>query len=457
MKTVVGVRILSRRVVPIGPVASIPYLMPSVADPSASVRSHPHRPVGDAHTEPSVLASLMSAAEWTIDPEVTFLNHGSYGVVPQAVRREQQRLRDLMDNEPVLWFNQHLEQLMDRTRAAVGELLNCSGSDLAPVPNGTYAVATVLHSLDLGPGDEVLITSHEYDATRNELRRLSSQRGFAVAEAKVPFPIRSPDEAYEAVASAIRPSTRVLIVSHLTSATGLLMPVERLVKLARERGVEILVDGAHGPGQVPIDLTSLDPDYYAASCHKWVCSPKGTAFFYARKDKQSRIQPLAMSCRTHNTRDDRAGFLCNFDYVGTGDSTGNLSIPAAITHLNAQRPGGLAQVRQENHDLIVRARKLICDRLGISEPAPESMIGSMASIPLPKTPHWREPKQHSHAVQGPYGDPLWNALAVKHRVQVPVWSHEPTGTRVIRISAHLHNSIEQYERLANALAEELGL
>src|SRR5690606_2375061 len=204
-------------------------------------------------------------------------------------------------------------RLADEARRTVGRLINCAYEHVALVPNATFAVATLLHSVPLLAGDEVLVTDHEYDATMNELGRLSRQKGFSVVKAHVPFPIAGPEAVVEAIAEKITPRTKLIVLSHITSATALIMPAKEIVKLWRERGIRVLVDGAHGPGQIPIDLADMQPDYYAASCHKWLCTPKGTGFFYARPEYHHEIKTLALSCRVHRLRPDRKPFLCDFD------------------------------------------------------------------------------------------------------------------------------------------------
>ncbi len=421
----------------------IPHAAPFERTPAPSRVRAPRPPAGTI-IDPQRLAER---ADWPIEPGLTMLNHGSYGICPVAVRDAQRELRARVDADPVRFFKVDLEALADRARDRVSRLVNAEPDCLALVPNATFAVATVLHGAGLGAGDEVVVTDHEYNATLNELTRLCARTGARVVTAKLPVEGITPVLVVERIMAALSPKTRLVVVSHVTSASALVMPVGEIVREVRARGIDILVDGAHAPGQVPIDLGALRPTYYAASSHKWLCTPKGTGFFYAERDRHASIKPLALSCRVHETRDDRAAFLCDFDYVGTSDYTGNLVTPEAIEHLGAQLPGGLEQLMQRNHDLVVEGCRMIAARTGARMYAPGSMIGSMVGLALPEDP--------APGRACSFEDPIWDALYERHRIQVPVWPLPGVAGRIMRVSAHLYNTLDDYEKLAEALATEL--
>ncbi|MEZ6241977.1 MAG: aminotransferase class V-fold PLP-dependent enzyme [Phycisphaerales bacterium] len=404
------------------------------------------RPPAGAIIDPDRLAAR---AEWPIEPGLTMLNHGSYGICPVAVREAQNELRARMNADPVRFFKVDLEALADRARDRISRLVNAEADCLAMVPNATFAVATVLHGAGLASGDEVLVTDHEYNATLNELTRLCQRTGARVVTAHLPIEGITPQLVVERMLAKITPKTKLVVVSHVTSASAMVMPVHEIVREVRARGIDILVDGAHAPGQVPIDLGAMRPTYYAASSHKWLCTPKGTGFFYAEREKHGSIKPLALSCRVHELRDDRAPFLCDFDYVGTGDYTGNLVTPEAIEHLGAQLPGGLEHLMERNHDLVVEGCRMVAEMTGARFYAPEEMVGSMVGLQLPDNPAPGRPCS--------FEDPIWDALYERHRIQVPVWPLAGVADRIMRVSAHLYNTLEDYERLGGALAEELGL
>ncbi len=398
---------------------------------------------------PALLSSseITERAAWPIEPGLTMLNHGSYGICPVAIRDAQRRLRERMDADPVRFFKADMEALADRARDRVSRLVNADPGCLALVPNATLAMASVLHSIDLQPGDEVLVTNHEYNATLNELGRLCARSGARIVTAELPLLDVSPELVIERIREKLSERTTLVIVSHVASASALVLPIHEIVRTVRERGIDILVDGAHAPGQVPVDLGALRPTYYAASAHKWLCTPKGTGFFYAEADKHGSIQPLALSCRVHDLRDDRAPFLCDFDYVGTNDYTGNLIMPEAIEHLAAQLPGGIDELMRRNRALVIEGSRLVAERTGAVLAAPESMIGSMCGLILPDDPAPGRPTR--------YDDPIWDALLERHRIQVPVWPLAGVARRIMRVSAHLYNTLADYEKLAEALGEEL--
>ncbi len=373
------------------------------------------------------------------------LNNGSYGLTPEVVGAAQRELQRRLEADPVRFFKSDMEFYADDARRALAEFVHVDPENLALVSNGTFAVATVLNNLDLQPGDEILITDHEYMATMNELGKICRQTGAVVKIAPVPFPDVTAESVIESVVGAMNEKTKVVLVSHIASASAIVMPVQEIVDAAKERGIDSFLDGAHTPGQLDLDIGKLDPTWYAASCHKWLATPKGTGFIYTSPNRQRGFKPMVLSCREHEKRDDRRSYLCDFDYVGTNDYTGNLVIPVSIAHMGAQLPGGWDELRSRNHDLVIKGAKLICDAIGIEQRVPESMIGTMVSIPLPGK---CEPGELM-------GEALWDRLYLNHGIQVPIWDLPGVHARVMRVSAQLYNTIEDYEALASALKAEL--
>lgn len=375
------------------------------------------------------------------------LNHGSYGIVPRYVRARQAELRELMDADPVHWFKVELEPRADRARAAIAGLLGCDPEGVTFMPNATFGVATVIQSLDLGAGDEIVATDQEYKATLNELERLNKRRGVVIRIAETNAPKVSDEEIVETTMAQVTDRTRLVIMSHIASNSAIVMPAAELSRRCRERGVAVLIDGAHGPGQVGIDLREMAPTYYAASGHKWLCTPKGSGFLYAEAGAREGITPLALSCRTADVRPERASYLSDFDYIGTGDFTPNLVAPDAIAHLSAQDEGGFAGLQRRNHEMVVEGARRIADRCGIALASGVDRFASMVTIILPS--------RSDGAAGAHYDDPIWDTLIEKWRIQVPVWGLPLTGERVVRVSAHLHNRLGDYDALAEALATEL--
>ncbi|MFA6044373.1 MAG: aminotransferase class V-fold PLP-dependent enzyme [Phycisphaerales bacterium] len=404
------------------------------------------------------------AKHWTLDPSWVFLNHGSFGATPRAVLEEQTRWRGLLEAEPVAFFVEHHEGVMDEVRAALAGFVGCDAADLALIPNASTGVATVAANLRLNPGDEILISAHEYPACQNSLRQAAARHGAKVTYANIPFPCPSPDAVVQAYLDQVTPRTRLALVSHVTSPTGLVLPVETLVKELAAFGVDTLVDGAHAPGMVPtVNLRELGAAYYTANCHKWICSPKGSAFLWVRPDKQAGFRPLVLSNNAEKPRPGRSQFLTEFDYQGTSDYTQAYSIPKAIEFMGREIGAALGgggdvlagwqAVMRHNRELCLRGRDVICKRLGIAPPVPDSMIGSICTMALPSHDEARQAKLAARPSK--YHDALQDALLAKHKIQVPVWGLAGRPERFVRISAQVYNAMAQYEYLAEALAQEL--
>jgi isopenicillin-N epimerase len=387
------------------------------------------------------------ARHWTLDPEIDFLNHGSFGACPRPVLEAQAELRARMERNPVRFLARELEGLFDEARSALGAFVGADADDLAFVPNATSGVNTVIRSLLLQPGDELLTTDHAYNACNNALR-WHERRGVKVAVARVPWPIAGPEQVVEAVLGAVTPRTRLVLLDHVTSPTGLVFPVQEMVRRLDERGIDTLVDAAHAPGMLPLNLRELGAAYYTGNCHKWLCAPKGAAFLYVRRDRQAGIRPLTISHGANAQRPERSRFRLEFDWTGTDDPTAFLCIPHAIRFLGALLPGGWPELMRRNHDLALRGRALLCTALAVAPPAPDEMLGSLASVPLPD--------YEGPPLRGAWWHPLQKALLEQHRIEVPVMVFPALPRQLVRISAQAYNSEGQFTRLASALRGELA-
>ena len=384
---------------------------------------------------------------WDLDPTITFLNHGSFGACPLVVRAAQDRLRAQMEREPVRFFLRELEPLLVAAREALGAFIGAGADDLAFVPNATAGVNTVLRSLDLRPGDELVVTSHEYNACRNALDVAAARTSARVVVAPVPFPLDSADRVVQAVLDCVGPRTRLVLLDHVTSQTGLVFPVERLVPELTRRGVDTLIDGAHAPGMVPLDLRALGAAYYTGNCHKWMCAPKGAAFLHVRPDKQEAIRPLSISHGANSPRTDVSRFRLEFDWTGTDDPTPHLVLPEAIRFLASLLPGGAPALAAHNRATVLAARDRLCEAVGSPPPAPDAMIGSLATVRLPDG--------RGEPPASPFGlDPLQEALFTRHGIEVPVIPFPAPRGRLLRISAQIYNDPEDYARLVDALHAE---
>lgn len=385
---------------------------------------------------------------WPIDPAITFLNHGSFGSCPLAVLEYQTELRCRLEREPITFLVRELEPLLDDTRAALADFVGADADDLVLIPNATSGVNTVMRSLDFKPGDELLVTDHEYNACRNVANFVAERTGAKVVAAKVPFPLQSAEEVVASVLAAVTPRTKLLLIDHVTSQTGMILPVAEIVRRLAEQGIDTLIDGAHAPGMIPLDLKAIGAAYYTGNCHKWLCAPKGAAFLHVRRDRQQSIRPLVISHGANSPRTDRSRFQVEFGWMGTSDPSAVLSIPKAMEFLATLLPGGWPAIMKRNRELALAGREVLCRTLGIPKPCPDELIGTLASLPIPDAASSTEPSKSPL-----YLDPWQDELMSRHRIEVPIIPWPAPPKRLLRISAQLYNSLPQYELLAKVLKE----
>lgn len=387
---------------------------------------------------------------WPLDPEVVFLNHGSFGSCPLAVLEYQRELRHRLERQPVQFFVRDLEALLDDARAKLAAFVDAPPECLAFVPNATCGVNTVLRSLRFQPGDELLVTNHEYNACRNALEFTAAQTGATIREVAVPFPAGSVEQIVSTILGAVTPRTKLMLVDHVTSQTGMILPVAALSRQLAERGIDLLVDGAHAPGMVPLSLRQLGAPFYTGNCHKWICAPKGAAFLYVHPDRQRAIRPLVISHGANSPRTDRSRFLIEFDWTGTWDPSAYLSVPRALEYVGGLLPGGWPEVMARNRQLALAARQLLCKALNLAPPCPEECIGSLAAVPLSDAPQSEPPRSPL------YTDPLQDLLLERHHIEVPIVPWPAAPRRVLRVSAQLYNHLPQYRLLAEALKPDIS-
>lgn len=379
---------------------------------------------------------------WVLDPTVEFLNHGSFGACPRSVLEHQSALRQELESNPVRFMTRRVPGGLDEARQAVAPMLGADPRDIAFVRNATEGVNTVLRALRLEPGDELLTTNHVYPACRQAMRYVCERQGASLKVVDVPFPLSSDEPFVETLVGAVGPRTRLALVDHVTSVTGLVLPVKRIVAELRAAGVSTLIDGAHAPGMVHVDLEDIGADYYAASFHKWLCAPKGAAMLWVRPELQAGIVPLIVSHAFALDRDER--FLATFDWTGTSDPTPWMCVPKCIDVVGSLLAGGWPAVRAHNHRLALRARDTLCNALDIASPAPDEMLGSLASVPLPA------PLRGSSNAKV-----LYEAL-LERRYETLVINWPDAPERVLRVSCQLYNDAAQYEALARDLVDVLA-
>jgi isopenicillin-N epimerase len=400
-------------------------------------------------TKPNLDEPACAPSLWLLDQSVTFLNHGSFGSSPRPVLEFQRSLQDRLERQPIQFLGRELEGLLDTARAALAEFVGAETENIVFVPNATAGVNTVLRSLHFEPGDELLVTDHAYNACRNALNFASERSGLRVAVATIPFPFHSAGQIVEAIFSKVTTRTKIALLDHVTSPTGLIFPIQQLVAELALQGIDTLVDGAHAPGMIPLHLEKMAAAYYTGNCHKWVCAPKGAGFLHVRQDRQKLIRPLIISHGANSRRTDRSRFLIEFGWTGTGDPTAYLSIPEALRCIGSLLPGGWTKVMERNRSLALAGRRLVCNALGIEIPCPDEWIGSLAAIPIPDTP------AETPAQPPLFIDPLQDRLLNRHQIEVPVPPWPAPPQRLLRISAQLYNSLPQYCQLAEALMKEL--
>jgi isopenicillin-N epimerase len=369
----------------------------------------------------------ISRGEWLLDPEVAFLNHGSFGATPREVLAEQERWRALMECHPTHFMSEELPPALRAAAARLAAFVGARAEDLVFIENATAGCNTVLRSLVFAPGDEILVTDHGYAAVRKAAEYVATRAGARVVEAVVPFPIEEAAQVVAAVAARLGPRTRLAIFDHITSPTAIIFPVRELIELCRAAGVPVLVDGAHAPGMLTLDVPSLGADWYTGNCHKWLMAPKGSAFMWAAPERQADTHPLVIS---HGFGQ---GFTAEFDWVGTRDPSAWLSVPTAIDF--HERLGG-AQLRERNAALAREQATLLARTWRTERGAPDALTGSMAAVRLP--PNGAATRERALELR--------RTLFDAHRIEAPVTAF--AGALWVRISAHAYDRPEDYARLA---------
>jgi isopenicillin-N epimerase len=369
-----------------------------------------------------------------LDPDVVFLNHGSFGATPRPVFAAYRAWQLRLERQPVQFILNELPAHLAQARAALGAYVNAPADDLVYVPNATFGVNVVARSLALGPGDEVLATDHEYGACDNVWRFLSRKRGFAYVQQPIVLPVQSPQAIVDQFWQGVTARTRLIFISHITSPTALRLPVEAICARAREAGILTLIDGAHAPGQIPLDMAALGADFYTGNAHKWLCSPKGSAFLYTRPERQPLIEPLVIGWGWGEQRTMTFGsdYLDYLQWLGTNDVAAYLATPDAIAF---QREHAWETVRARCHALLREARGRIAALTGLPLPYPDDQdfYCQMAIAPLP-----------------PVDAPALQArLLAEFGVEVPlvVWN----GRCFIRVSIQAYNTPADVDMLLAAL------
>jgi isopenicillin-N epimerase len=370
-----------------------------------------------------------------LEPGIIFLNHGSFGATPRPVFEVYQEWQLRLERQPVRFLGRELSRHLTQARQALAEYVNAGFMELAYIPNATHGVNIIARSLDLRPGDEILSTDHEYGACDNAWEYICRRSGARYLRQPLPLPAASPDEMLERLWSGVTPSTRLITLSHITSPTALRLPVEAVCWRAREAGILTFIDGAHAPGQIPLDLSALGADFYTGNCHKWLMAPKGSGFLYARLDRQELVEPLVVSWGwgENSSLDFGSRYLDLLQWTGTQDFSAALSVPAAI-EFQAQQDW--PSVRITCQELLRQALEGLQSLTGLPSNYPEECLTyvQMASALLPPLAD----------LEG-----LKVRLYEDYRVEVPLLNWN--GRHWIRLSVQGYNSQQDIRILLEAL------
>ncbi len=373
--------------------------------------------------------------DFLLDPDLVFLNNGSFGAVPRVVQEGYERLQREMERNPVAWLQRRAPELLANARARVADYVGCATNDLVFFPNPTTAVNMFARTLHLAAGDVVVSTDHDYGAMFRTWTRLCREVGATYKRVHIPLPLTTAEDYIERVWSAVTPRTRVLFLDHLTSSTALILPVDELCRRARAAGIISIVDGAHVPGHIPLDLSAMDCDIFTGAIHKWLCAPKGCSFLYARKEVQSWLDPLVTSWGWESDHPTDSQFIDYHEWQGTRDLSPFLAAPLAIDFCNAH---DWPAVQAEGHRLALLTRTRVNELTGLDSIAPDACLGQMATIRLP-----------GHVDPVALKERLFSEFRVE--APLPVWNGEP----FIRVSFAACNSEADSDAVVEALAATL--
>ena len=371
---------------------------------------------------------------WSLDPAIHFLNHGSYGATPRFVQAAQLRWREELEREPVRFMNDILPSALQTAGARLARFLGASPSRLALVENATAGANAVLRSIRWNAGDRIVLANHAYPAVKNTARFLAERHGLQVVEAQVPWPLADAAGLVDAYAAAIKGGARIAIIDHIFSPLAVITPLDAIVHLCREQEVQVLVDGAHAPGLLPLALDSLGDmgvDWYVGNCHKWLCAPKGCGFIVATPEGQRDLHPAVIS----NFFGE--GFEKEFAWTGTVDPGARLAITAALEFVEAL---GVERYRAALRAQAQEAAAMLAHVWGVMPGAPSAMFAGMVTLPLPVN----EPGSNEAVAR-------WRLkLLREHNIEVPI--HAINGKLWVRISAQVYNELSDYEALAQVFA-----
>jgi len=369
---------------------------------------------------------------FSLDPEVTYLNHGSFGACPKVIFDNLVSFQKKLEFEPVNFLDHHLYQYLKESRSALSNYINCERDDIAFFPNPSTALNTLIRSLDLESGDQILTTNHEYGALDRTWNFISKKRGCEYVKLDIEIPFTDKQKFIDSFKNAINSKTKVIFLSHITSATALIFPVKEIIDLAKQKNILTIIDGAHVPAHIDLDIKKLDPDFYCGACHKWMCSPKGVAFLYVKKEYQNMIEPLVVSWGYEAENPSDSQYLDYMQWQGTNDMSAYLTIPETINFLNKHDWKERAKACRE---LNLWAKNEICEKLNTYSLGNDEFLAQMTTIAFD------------------FEDTINQKIEFynKYKIQVPFikWNNKT----FFRISSQVYNSKDDFEYLINSLID----
>jgi isopenicillin-N epimerase len=377
------------------------------------------------------------AEQFLLRPGVAFLNHGSFGACPRPVFEHYQALQRELEGQPVEFLGRRVRGLLAEARASLEQFIGAEPGTVVFAPNVTHALNIVARSLDLGPDDEVLSTDHEYGAVERAWTYNCEKRRARYVAVSLPLPLASAEQVVEQIWAGVTKRTRVIAISHITSPTAVTLPVAEICRRARAAGIVTVVDGAHAPGQIDLDMQAIGADFYGGNCHKWLCSAKGAGFLYARPEMQARLEPLVVGWGWRSRTPSGSEYMDVFEWLGTDDPSAFLTLPAAIRF---QQEHNWPEVRMACHNLLLEASQRVQELTGLPPITPDTADWwtQMRALPLPPC----NPKETQAR--------LWDEF----QVEVPFTQHDDQP--LVRVSIQAYNTPEDVDRLLEGLKTVLS-
>jgi isopenicillin-N epimerase len=382
--------------------------------------------------------------EWLLDPEITYLNHGTVGATPKRVLDAQEAIRREMERQPAEFMLRELSHIpyvmevkkprMRDAAQAVAEFVGAERDDLVFVDNTTTGINAILRSLDLRAGDEILINDHIYGAIGNAANFVAAEKGARVKSVELPYPVSDPNSIIDAIVPAITPKTRFAIIEHITSESALILPLKEIAGECHKRGVAVIADGAHAPGALKLDLPKLGVDWYVGNLHKWAYTPRSSGFLWAVKERQKGLHPPVISWGLDK------GFTAEFDWVGTKDPSPFLASIEAMAFINEL---GFEKITSYNHDLAWEAAKLLSQRWGTTLGMNESFVGTMSTFCLPEK--LGSTKEQAFLLR--------RSIFTQDKIEIQL--HSWKGKLWVRVSAQIYNDMSDIDRLGKAIEKRL--